>query len=375
MSNRHEHPDQEQTGRGTEASAAVLRDDAGSTALSEALQSSFWIVKILMVGLIVLFFASGFFTVAPQERAVKLRFGQPVGEGNAALLGPGAHWAWPYPIDEVKHVPFSEVQSADSSVGWYATTPEQEIAHAENPPGETLDPARDSYVLTGDANIIHVRAKLRYRISDPLRFIFGFTNAPGVVTNLLDNALYFAAAQFQVDDALTRNQTAFRERIERRIDQVAFQQQLGITVEQVTFTSVIPPRQLADKFRAALEASVRSERTMNEAQSYANEALSRAQGEAASRLGIAESDRAASTNQVAAEAKRFSDVLPQYRKNPDLFVRLWQSEVMQRVFTNAMEKKYISAPANGRAQTLRVDLGREPVKAKPPPEAPKEDRH
>ena len=258
MSDDHEHPDHEHAGETPAAPAPMMPEDAGSTALSDALQSSFWIVKILMGGLVVLFFASGFFTVAPQERAVKLRFGKPVGEGAAALLGPGAHWAWPYPIDEVERVPFSEVQSADSSVGWYATTPEQEATRTELPPGPTLDPSRDSYVLTGDANIIPVRAKLRYRITDPLRYIFAFTNAPAVVTNALNNALYFAAGQFHVDDALTRNQTAFRERIERRIDQIAFQQQLGITVEQVTFTAVIPPRQLADIFRAAGE-TVRTE--------------------------------------------------------------------------------------------------------------------
>lgn len=374
MSDSHDHPDHERA-TAPEAPTPMMPDDAGSTALSDALQSSFWIVKILMGGMVVLFFASGFFTVAPQERAVKLRFGNPVGEGSAALLGPGAHWAWPYPIDEVVKIPFSEVQSADSSVGWYATTPEQEATRTEMPPGETLDPSRDSYVLTGDANILHVRAKLRYRITDPLRYIFAFTTAPGVVTNVLNNALYFAGGQFQVDDALTRNQTAFRERIERRIDQISSQRQLGITVEQVTFTAVIPPRQLSDRFRAALEASVRSERVMNEAQSYANEAMSRAQGNAASRLGVAESERAASTNQVAAEAKRFSDVLPQYRKNPELFVQSWRAEVMQRVFTNALEKKYVPAPANGRSQTLRIDLGRDPTKPKSTPEPVKDDGH
>jgi modulator of FtsH protease HflK len=374
MSDRHEHPEHEHAGDAPQAPMPLMPDDAGSKALSDALHSSFWIVKIIMAGLVVLFFASGFFTVAPQERAMKLRFGNPVGEGTAALLGPGAHWAWPYPIDEVVKIPFSEVQSADSGVGWYATTPEQEATHTEQPPGETLNPAADSYVLTGDANIIHVRAKLRYRITDPKRYIFGFTNAPVVVTNVLNNALYFAAAQFNVDDALTRNQTAFRDRIERRIEQVSAQQQLGITVEQVTFT-VLPPRQLAERFRAALEASVRSERVMNEAQSYANEASSRAQGDAASRLGVAESDRSALTNQVAAEAKFFSDVLPQYRKNPELFMRSRLASALQIVFTNAVEKKYVRARTDGRPQTLRIDLGREPLKPKAAPEPPKEDHH
>src|SRR6185503_3417782 len=99
-------------------------------------------------------------------------------------------------------------------------------------------------------------------------------------------------------------------------------------------------------------------------------ASSRAQGDAASRLGFAESDRSALTNQVAAEAKFFSDVLPQYRKNPELFMRSRLASVLQIVFTNAVEKKYVRARTDGRPQTLRIDLGREPGKPKAEPEPP-----
>ena len=53
--------------------------DAGSQALSEALGSSFVIVKIVMVILVGVFLVSGFFTVGPQERGIILRFGRPVG--------------------------------------------------------------------------------------------------------------------------------------------------------------------------------------------------------------------------------------------------------------------------------------------------------
>ena len=63
--------------------------DAGSQALSEALRSSFAIIRFVMIVLVVVFFASGFFTVGPAQRAIILRFGKPVGEGEKALLGPG----------------------------------------------------------------------------------------------------------------------------------------------------------------------------------------------------------------------------------------------------------------------------------------------
>ncbi len=64
--------------------------DAGSQALAEALRSSFAIVKFVMVLLVLVFLASGFFTVGPQERAIVLRFGKPMGEGEKALLAAGA---------------------------------------------------------------------------------------------------------------------------------------------------------------------------------------------------------------------------------------------------------------------------------------------
>jgi len=91
----HEHPHPHD-----EAREPATPVDSGSQALAEALRSSFAILKFLMVILVVVFFASGFFTVEQQERAVILRFGKPVRSGRDALLGPGLHWSFPYPIDE-----------------------------------------------------------------------------------------------------------------------------------------------------------------------------------------------------------------------------------------------------------------------------------
>ena len=63
--------------------------DAGSQALSEALRSSFGIIKVVMVLLVLVFLGSGLFKVGPGERAIKLRMGRVVGQGQQALLEPG----------------------------------------------------------------------------------------------------------------------------------------------------------------------------------------------------------------------------------------------------------------------------------------------
>ena len=71
--------------------------DANTQALSDALSSSFIIVKILMVVLIVAFLGSGVFRVKSNQEAILLRFGKAT---RAETLKPGLHWAFPYPIDE-----------------------------------------------------------------------------------------------------------------------------------------------------------------------------------------------------------------------------------------------------------------------------------
>src|ERR1035441_5559616 len=133
--NDHDHPHNGQTAPALPPETPV---DAGSQALAEALRSSFAIVKFVMVLLVLVFLASGFFTVGPQERAIILRFGKPVGEGEKALLGPGLHWSFPYPIDENIKVSIAGLQHVGSTVGWYAVTPEQMLAGIEPQAGATL---------------------------------------------------------------------------------------------------------------------------------------------------------------------------------------------------------------------------------------------
>ena len=201
--NDHDHP---HDGLPEPALPPETPVDAGSQALAEALRSSFAIVKFVMVLLVLLFLASGFFTVGPQERAIILRFGKPVGEGEKALLVPGLHWSFPYPIDESIKVSIAGLQQVSSTVGWYALTPEQELAGIEPHGGRARSiPIVDGYALTADANIIHTRATLTYRIKDPIRYVFSFVNASNAVQNALDNALLYAASRFKVDDILTRD--------------------------------------------------------------------------------------------------------------------------------------------------------------------------
>jgi membrane protease subunit HflK len=363
----HGHPHAHEHGSASAPPEVPL--DAGSQALSEALRSSFGIVKVVMYVLVAVFLFSGFFTVGPQERAIILRLGKPVGEDDKVLLGSGLHFALPYPIDEVIKVPITEVQHITSTVGWYFVTPEQELAGTEPMAAASLNPALDGYVVTADQNIIHAKATLNYRIEDPLRYIFRFAGdsdnsfsgacASNLVLNALNTALVQCAGQFRVDEILTSDVLGFKEAVRRRVTELLEEEKLGVVVEQVEFDKR-PPLFLKADFARVTDAVQKRDNLINEARSYQNQTLSRAGADASSLTNAAESDRAWYVQGLKGEAKRFNELLPKYRENPQLFVQMRLTETMGRVMAGAQEKIYVPEAASGKPRELWLQLNREP---------------
>lgn len=340
-------------------------EDSGSRALAEALRSSFAVVKLVIWVLVIVFISSGFFTVGEQEKAVILRFGKPVGEGEKVLIGAGRlHWSFPYPIDEIVRIPITEIQNVTSTIGWYYLTPEQELSHNEPPPGQSLNPAADGYLITADANIIHARVRLYYRIEDPIRYVFGFVNASNAVQNALDNALLYTASHFNVDDILYRDVAGFKDDVRRRVIQQIAQQQLGVAVDHCEVLGNIAPRQLKAAFDRVTAARENRTKVLNDAHTYANQVLYQASAQAAAITNEAAADKARLVESINADAKRFNDLLPKYEQNPDLFMQAQLVGAMGSVLTNVQDKIYLSERPGGKTRELRLLLNREPPKPK-----------
>jgi len=350
----HDHP--------AEQTAQTLPVDAGSQALEEALRSSFFIVKLAMLVMVLVFLGSGFFTVGPQEKAVILRFGRPVGEGQKALLSAGLHWSFPYPIDEVVKIPITESQVITSTVGWYFTTPEQELSGEELPPGAGLNPAIDGYLITADKNIIHSRATIHYHIVDPLHYVFDFTNAAGAVQDALNNALVSTAARFNVD-AIYPDNAAFQDAVLQRFSDLADQENLGISLELGDVRS-IPPRQLTAVFAAVTTARENRSKLLDDARSYQNKVLSESTAQSVTITNLAATDRDNYVKSLKADAKRFTDLLPEYEKYPNLFSQQQLVLAMGQILTNVQDKMFLPEREDGKPRELRLMLNREPPQKK-----------
>lgn len=344
--------------------------DSGSQALAAALHSSFGIVKVVMVVLLVVFLFSGFFTVGPQEKAIKLRFGKPVGAGDNILLGSGPHWSWPYPIDEVVKIPIAEIQEVHSRTMWFMQTAVQEATGDTGYAGPSLNPAVDGAVLTGDGNILHAKATVRYRIDDPVRCVFGFSSdtnqtyslagISNAVLNVLDNALVYVSARSRLDDALLDKLT-YQDAVQRRLTQLVQAENLGILVDQCT-VELRQPRQLDAAFQRVTTARLNKSTALTQARSYRDKTLNAAEGESVSRLNAAQAERNEMVAKIRGDANRFTQALPGYLSDPDLFIHQHLTKSVNNFFAGADYKMYLPTTPDGKPLELRLNLNREPLK-------------
>lgn len=340
-------------------------DDASSQALNEALGSSFLLVRVLAAVLIVAFVASCVFTVNPNEVAVVLRFGKPQGTGAEMLKKQGLHWALPYPIDEIVRLRVGETKTIRASQAWYAVTAEEEATGTLPQGNPTISPAVEGHTLTGDGNILHVRATMKYRIADPVTYAFNFSNATNLLANALNNAIYHASARFSAEAALYNDVAAFNDAVRLRMEQWIVGEKLGVSLDSLEVERSAP-LYVRSAFDAVQAAAQDRNKKISEAQGYADETVRKAVGEAAA---IRSSGMVASNllvQAVSAEAKFFTDQLVSYNRAPELFRQRLLTAATSEVLTNATDKFFLPERGDGKAREMRILLNREPITPKAP---------
>ena len=283
--------------------------DAANQSLADALRKSFRILKLLMLVLVGLYFLSGWFSVKQGERGLVLRFGRIVGTGEneetrQAVLAEGWHWSWPFPIDRWITVPVNE---RELRLKFMLKLLQEERATGKIKKKFTpLSPARDDYLVTGDANILHASLKLKYRISNVIDYITNVypmsdprvdaltaLNEPyrkyaeyTVLRNLARDAVIETAAGQAALDIRGSKQDLFllavADNLKKKLDHLADQGvPLGIELDVNSaviapkaktggLDAIIPPLQTLEVFDAVFGAQTRKSITIREAQAGAD---------------------------------------------------------------------------------------------------------
>jgi len=369
-----------------------LRKSKGEAqkALESAFATAFSVLKLVMYGVVIAILVMGAFQVGNNEKAVVVRFGK-----VKAVYGPGLHFAFPYPIDEVKRVPVNEVKTVVlDKVFWHPGTEGRALP---------LRPSLTSgYTLTNDANIIHSRWELRYTINDPVKYLFDINDPEALLTNSLNNAIVEASAEFTVDEAMKTALEEFRDRVE-----LVFRSKLRETGQEDTFRvqrvvrkDVKPPLQTINAFEQVISASQERDSKKSEAKGDAdaihNDAagaiakelvaaidayqaviktgdvdkiaeaeekvdllLSKAGGMASEIITQAEAYRSLIVSEAASDAKRMAELRDLYKENPEILFTEKLFELYLELFKERVVYLLSETSAKG-GRELRIMVNPDP---------------
>lgn len=254
---------------------------------------------------VVLWAIASFYTVKPEEQSVELFLGDFYQIGD-----PGLNFA-PWPLVTYEVVPVTREQTEDIGVG-------QRGSEA-------------GLMLTGDENVVDIDYQVVWNISDPAKYLFNLRDARPTIRAVSESAMREIIAQSNLAPILNRDRGVIADQLHDLIQVTLDSYDSGVNIIRVNFDRADPPEPVIDAFRDVQAAEQERDRLKNEADAYANRVLAEARGEAAQILEEAEGYRARVVNEAQGEASRFSAVLEEYLKAPEVTRKRLYLETMESV--------------------------------------------
>ena len=206
-------------------------------------------------------------------------------------------------------------------------------------------------MLTGDENIVDIDFQVVWNIDDPEQFLFNLRDPRPTIRAVSESAMREIIAQSELAPILNRDRGAIAGRLQDLIQSTLDSYGSGVNVIRVNFDKADPPQSVIDAFRDVQAAEQERDRLQNVADAYANKVLAEARGQAAQLLEEAEGYRAQQVNQAEGEASRFSAVLAEYEKAPDVTRKRLYLETMENVL-GQMDKIILDQSAGGEGQGI-----------------------
>jgi modulator of FtsH protease HflK len=291
---------------------------------------------VLALAGVVAYLASGFYTVPATSLAVTRVFGV-IADPR---VPPGVHWWWPRPIGRVDRAEVT--RTFTMPVGYLAI---------EDARGIRPDPSVADW-LTGDTNILQLRARVNYRIGDPAEYLYASAQPAEILRYVAGSAFTEAASALPVDDLLTSGRLALIERVQARTQEVLDRWGVGLQVLTVNLESVEPPSLVMAAFQDVQNARADRERLISEAEAYANGLVPVARGEAERSVNEALTFRDQRLNRARGDAERFTTLAAEHRRAPDLLERRLYLETAERVLPRV--RRYVLGPGGDGALPIRI---------------------
>ncbi|MGH6855326.1 MAG: FtsH protease activity modulator HflK [Aestuariivirga sp.] len=257
-----------------------------------------WLLPAGLVALFILF--NSVYQVQPDQRGMVLRLG-----AYTRTATPGLHFVL-WPIEKMELLPVAAENQ--TSIG---------------------DAGDEGLMLTGDENMVDIKFKVLWKISDPNLFLFNIADQDKLVRAVSESAMREIVGRTPADEALTTGRLAIQDQVTEIVQRTLDSYKAGIKITGLALENVDPPAQVLDAFEEVQRAKQNQVNLINEAEQYSNQTLRRVEGQAAKIIEDSKGYKARVIAESQGEAQRFEKVYAEYAKAKDV--------TRERLFLETME--------------------------------------
>ncbi|HXF15391.1 MAG TPA: FtsH protease activity modulator HflK [Burkholderiales bacterium] len=269
---------------------------------------------LLVILVVIVWLASGFYIVDASQRGVVLRFGKFV---ESTL--PGPRWHFPWPMESAEVVNVTGVRTV-------------EIGYRNNVKSKVQN---ESLMITDDENIIDIQFAVQYILKDPQDYLFNNRDADKSVMQAAESAIREVVGKSKMDFLLSGGKEKIVETVQILLQKILDRYKTGISVMRVTMQDAQAPEEVQAAFADAVKAGQDRERQINEGQSYFNDVVPKAKGTSARLLQEGEGYRQSVIANAEGEASRFNQIVTEYSKAPVVTRQRLYLDAMQQVLSNS----------------------------------------
>ncbi len=286
---------------------------------------------------------TAYYTVPSDSVAVVQRFGKYLKD-----VPPGLHFKLPLGIDAATIVPVK--RQLKQEFGF--TTP-----GASDPYQSPRDnrQKRETEMVTGDLNAALVEWVVQYRISDPVKFLFEVREPSETLRYVSESVMREVVGDRTVDEVITIGRQEIETEALTKMQALSTKYAMGISIDQVQLKNINPPQPVQESFNEVNQAQQEKEKLINEARRDYNKVIPLAEGEKDQRIREADGYRLKRVNEAEGDVARFSALLAEYSKAPEVTSRRIYIETLQEVMPGIRSKIIVDEQTHGILPLLNLD--------------------
>jgi modulator of FtsH protease HflK len=292
----------------------------------QVISTRYFLLAIL--GLVVIWFLSGFFLVNAREQAVITRFGRYVQTDN-----PGLHWI-PRFIEAktVKNVQLIRIYKYRADMLTVDT--DNKVTEFKSPVKASKPASLADDEGANDISIVVAAITVNYRIDSVRDYLFNTANPLETLQEATSSALRQEVGHMQLESVLSTGREKLRQTLRKRLIRTMALYNTGIHITDVTIQKTETPEEVRPAFLDVIKAQGEKNAFINIAEAYKTQRTQFAQGASAKLLAEANAYKTKVVKVAEGDVSRFNAMLTAYLNSPKVTQDRLYYDALQQVFSH-----------------------------------------